>query len=204
MESVQHESVERFPGAAGRTTGVVSLAVGALLLAAGVWEPSARFAPWVLAAIVVAMTLAWAANLRPALWVEDGDVLVLRGMFDTVRVPLAGIEELHVRQVLAVRAGGRRVVSAAVGRSRRTITRTAPTVPGERLDHSSPDRIDYPVYVESRLWELAADARRRAGLTHHSEEQYALGALVERRWDPLPLAVVGVAVLGLVLALLLG
>lgn len=204
MNEAQSQQVERLPGAAGRVTGVLSLVAGAVLLAIGTLEPTSRFAPWMLGAIVLAMVLAWAAMLRPALWVLDEETLVMRGMLDTVHVPLAGIDEVNVRQVLAVRAGGRRFVSAAVGRSRRTITRPAalPDATAE-LDQSK-GRVEHGVFVEHRLRELVRSAHRRGGFDEFSEEHEAAAARAERRWDALPLGLLGAAGLALVLAIVLG
>ena len=67
------------------------------------------------AALVVGVVV-WCAMLRPRLWVTTSDV-VMRNMFSTVRVPLAAIEQITVRQVVAVRAGDKRYVSPAVGKS---------------------------------------------------------------------------------------
>ena len=75
------------------------------------------------AGAVLAAVLAWASMLRPALWVA-GEHLVMRNMLETVHVPLAAIEQLAVRQVLAVRAGDKRYVSTVVGRPWRKAVRT--------------------------------------------------------------------------------
>ena len=75
-----------------------------------------------IAGAVLAAVLAWASMLRPALWATP-DHLVMRNMLETVHVPLAAIEQLAVRQVLAVRAGDRRYVSTVVGRPLRKAMR---------------------------------------------------------------------------------
>ncbi|MGN0063211.1 MAG: hypothetical protein ACI379_03125 [Nocardioides sp.] len=204
MNEAESQHVERFPTTAGRVTGVLTLFVGVVLLVIGTVDPDYRFAPWALAAIVLAMVLAWAAMLRPALWVVDEETLVLRGMLDTAHVPLAGIDEVNVRQVLAVRAGRRRFVSAAVGRSRRTITRPASLKDASAESAEQHGRVEYGLFVETRLRELVAAAHRRGGFDPFSEEHDEASARAVRRWDALPLGLLGAACSGLVLALLLG
>ena len=70
--------------------------------------------------------LSYAALLRPAVRV-DSDALVLRNMLDTNVVPLAAIDEVAVRQVLAVRADEKRYVSPAIGTRSSAPSVRAPT-----------------------------------------------------------------------------
>ena len=87
--------------------------------------------------------VSYAALLRPAVRVEKG-TLVLRNMLDTNVVPLAAVEEVAVRQVLAVRAEEKRYVSPAIGHSfMRTIR---PKVARDGRWRSS-----YPDYVRDRI-----------------------------------------------------
>ena len=60
----------------------------------------------------------YTSTVRPRVLVQ-GRELVLRNMLTTVYIPLAAIEEIAVRQVLAVRVGGKRYVCAGVGRTLR-------------------------------------------------------------------------------------
>jgi hypothetical protein len=111
--------------------------------------------------------------LRPRVWATESD-LVLRNMLDTVRIPLAAIESVAVRQVLAVGAGDARYVSPAIGQSwRRTVKagRGATRKPAE----------SYPFFVEERIGRLAQDARARLGVRRYSAEQAALAEGVRRQ-----------------------
>ena len=57
----------------------------------------------------------YTSTVRPRVLVQARE-LVLRNMLSTVHIPLASIDEMAVRQVMAVRAGGKRYVCAGVGR----------------------------------------------------------------------------------------
>lgn len=186
--------VEEFRPTSGRVSGVLVQVVGAAMVVLGLADVNKEFAPWVIASFVLAMVLAWAAMLRPALRVE-GETLVVRGMFDTVRVPLAGIEEFTVRQVLALRAGGKRYVSPVVGRSRKRMT-LADHRPASTVQDTSPrheKHVDYADWVTERLDELTLAARERAGVRRGSEEQLALVPV--RRFDVLPVGLAAAALL---------
>jgi hypothetical protein len=150
-----HEYSEKFPPTSGRVMGVLAvlLCLGVMVLAIvdgeqGVGAPVAWGAAF--AAIV-----SYAALLRPAVRVEQG-TLVLRNMLDTNVVPLAAVEEVAVRQVLAVRAEEKRYVSPAIGHS--FVRTLRPRVsPGGQLE------ISYPDYVRDRILSLSDGARRRLG-----------------------------------------
>jgi len=188
-----HAPVEEFRPTSGRISGVLVQVVGVAMVVLGLTDVNREFAPWVIASFVLAMVLAWAAMLRPALRVE-GETLVMRGMFDTVRVPLAGIEEFTVRQVLALRAGGRRYVSPVVGRSRRRMTLADHRPASDAPAGSRPEtQVDYADWVTQRLDELTLRARERAGVRRGSEEQLALVPV--RRLDPLPVGLASAALL---------
>lgn len=190
---------ERFPATGSRGLGVAMVLLAAGLLALAVAERDESWARTTALVGVVLGATAWASMLRPALKVDD-DALVMRNMVDTVRVPLAAIEQVAVRQVLAVRAGDKRYLSPVVGRSRRQLTRAErasgkaePPVPGG----------DYTDVVEQRIRALAEDARAARGIRLMSEEQVALARGVRRHWDwptiallvvPLVLLVVSMAV----------
>ena len=99
--------------------------------------------------------VSYAALLRPRVRV-DSDALVLRNMIDTNVVPLAAIDEVAVRQVLAIRVDEKRYVSPAIGTSFfRTIR--------PRTDRSGVAELTYPEYVRDRIMHLADGARRRSG-----------------------------------------
>ena len=107
---------EKFPPTSGRVMGVLavllSLSVMVLAIVDGEQGLGAPVA-WGAAFFAI---VAYAALLRPAVRVEKG-TLVLRNMLDTNVVPLAAVEEVAVRQVLAVRAEEKRYVSPAIGHS---------------------------------------------------------------------------------------
>ncbi len=184
------DEVERFSATNGRITGVLTVVVCAVMAGAGVVEGPDNFAPWVTGMFVVVGVLAWASMLRPALWVTSTD-LVMRGMVTTLSLPLAGIEELALRQMLAVRVGDKRYVSSVVGRSwRRLVVRPRPGKEPKSAE------VDYPTYVEDRIRDLAIQARERAGIRRGSAEQVALRA--QRSIDLAPIAALGAGVVLLI------
>ena len=115
--------------------------------------------------------LVWSSMLRPRVWATESD-LVMRNMLDTVRIPLAAIESVVVRQVLAVGAGDARYVSPAIGHTLRQTFKASHGAPRKPATES------YPVFVEERICQLAEDARARLGVRRYSDEQVALA---ERR-----------------------
>ena len=58
----------------------------------------------------------------------------MRNMLETIQIRLVAVEELAVRQVLAVRAADRRWVSTAVGRSLRKTMTSGRRAPAEGTD----------------------------------------------------------------------
>ncbi|WP_426247083.1 hypothetical protein [Nocardioides sp. LHG3406-4] len=190
--------VERFPATGGRVTGILIVIAGAAVAVLAVAE---RDESWALPVGLAGLTLgamAWASMLRPALLV-DGDFLVMRNMVDTVHVPLAAIELIAVRQVLAVRAGEKRYVSPVIGKSRRKLTRAERAA---RSEQSKQGEMDYTAFVEERIRILAEDARAERGVTMLSDEQQALAADVRRDWDWPVIALVTVPLVLFVLSLL--
>jgi len=145
--------------------------------------------------------LGWASMLSPRLSVTADD-LVMRNMVETVRVPLAAIEGLAVRQVLAVRAGDRRFVSTAVGKSWRKAM--VGDKPSTRKDADMPiTEIDYVDYVEQEIRNRMERARAAAGIRLLSDEQLALAAGIRREPAWLPITLILASVLGLVASILL-
>jgi hypothetical protein len=190
---VAEEVVESFRPTSGRITGSLALAIVAAIVAIGVFDRENGFPPYVVWAALFAGVVAWAAMLRPRLW-ATGSHLVMRNMLSTTSIPLAAIEQIAVRQVLAVRAG-ERYVSTAVGKTWRQTTRT------DRKAKKPDAAPSYPVFVEDRLHQLAEEARARAGVGLMSEEQVALASGVRREWAWAEIAALVVTVLGFVLAL---
>lgn len=169
------EPVERFHPTSGRIMGTIALVLVAAVVVIGVLDREHGFPmPVVLGAVVFGI-LVWAAMLRPRVW-ATGDDLVMRNMLNTAHIPLAAIEQVAVRQVLAVSAGERRFVSPAIGRSFRQ------TVKSNRKGPQPTATESYPVFVEERISQLADDARTQRGVRRFSEEQVALGADVRTTW----------------------
>ena len=182
--------VERF-ASVGRVTGAVGLVVVVAIVAIAIVDPGSIPLVVVAGTVVVGLLL-WASTLRPQVYVTDGD-LVLRNMLETIRIPLASIDEVAVRQVLAVRVGERRFVSPAVGRSVRQVLKTARTSrPGDEtrpafgptLGGASPAQMDpgipYADFVEHRLRDLIEFDRTNRAIRARSAEVDALAAQVRR------------------------
>ena len=83
-------------------------------------------------------------------------------MVDTVRVPLAAVEEVVVRQVLAVRVGDKRYTSPAVGRSRRSLGREGVQTGDDAVSRAADQA--FGLFVQERIRERAKDERRRLGI----------------------------------------
>ena len=204
MARLQHDSttpVERFHATSGRATGWMTVGVAAAVVLAGLVYLDDGFPDWVIGAALLVGVVAWAAMLRPALWATD-EHLVMRNLAETVHIRLAAVEEMAVRQVLAVRAADRRWVSTVVGRSWRKaiVARRTSNASGEATPL---DGMPYADFVESRLHDLVDGARTAAGVRPGSTEQLALPDAVRREpaWLPLGLIVVSAVVLVVTLIL---
>lgn len=212
------DHVEKFAATGGRLLGVIALLLGALVLVVWVFDRDA-VAPWFVALAVFWIVASWAAFLRPRLSVEHGR-LVLRGMLDTVRIPLRLVDSVAVRQVTAVGVGGKRYVSPAVGRSRRDLSRQD-SAPGRsqgssqgtlvfggvwKLAAEERDRQhnvgaqggSYGLFVQERVLTLSKDARRTPLAEGEPEER------VERTWAWPEIAALAVSAVAVVLAAVLG
>jgi hypothetical protein len=208
------QPVERFHATSGQVTGVVALVVaGAVVVVGLVYGESGYSVSVVLGAVLFGL-LTWVVMLRPRVWATD-EHLVMRNILRTEWIPLAAIEQVAVRQVLAVRAGDRRFVSPAIGKSRRQIARPAGgnnLLPGPPLGRGSSGpastgeakesaTTSYPVFVEERISHLAAEARTRQGVQSASAEQAALAADVRRAWAWPEIAALVAAAVALVVSL---
>lgn len=195
------DQVERFHSTGGRVTGALGVLIAAVVAVLAVVDGENGVAPAVSTGAVLGGLLTWASMLRPGLWVT-GSELVMRNMLETVHLPLAAIEAVVVRQVLAVRAGDRRYVSTVVGKSRRKTLR-ASAAPADRPTGERPlSELSYPDYVEQRLRQRVDDARAAAGVSRGSAEQLALAGGVRREPAWLPIGLIGAASLALVVTLL--
>ncbi|MBZ5741351.1 hypothetical protein [Nocardioides mangrovi] len=183
---------ERFPPTSGRIIGWLGVVTTAVIFVAAVvaWSPDTALGVALLAAL--GGVLSWASLLRPAVW-ATGDELVLRGMFQTDRIPLAAVDRVVITQVLAVWAGDKRYVSPAIGHSARDVI-YARRRPGG-LEQQGMDELQaqasaisagargaYQAHVEERIRHLADEARTRAGVRRGSPEQEALASGVRRTW----------------------
>jgi hypothetical protein len=187
---MQQQPVERFDPTSGRVTAVLVLVLAGVVVVAGTVDAGSVPLP-VLAGAVLAAVLAWASMLRPALWATT-EHLVMRNMLETVHVPLAAIEQLAVRQVLALKVGEKRYVSTVVGRPLRKAKRTGRTGKAPVEEATPAPGLPYADFVEQRLHQLMAEARTAAGVESLSDEQLALAADVRREpaWVPIGLTVV--------------
>ena len=176
-EREPEQVVEEFVPTSGKVTGVIGLLIAAGVVVVGLVDREQGFPPVVIGIALLAGALIWATMLRPRMW-ATGEHLVMRNALSTTRIPLAAIEQIAVRQVVSVRAGERRYVSPAVGKSWRQSLLASRGRARTTAQGSTP----YPVFVEERLHQLADDARRDAGVAPLSDEQLALAAGVRREW----------------------
>jgi len=198
-EAAPGEVTERFRPTSGRVTGVLALVAVAAVVVLGVVE---GFPAPVVAGAVLVGVLAWASMLKPRVLVADRR-LVLRNMLETTSIPLAAIEELAVRQVLAVRVGERRFVSPAVGRSwRNTLKSSRRPAPGDGDGDAQRKDPAYADVVEARIRQLVDDDRAQRGIRRYSPEADALAAEVRRTPAWLEIGLLGAALLAFLVTLL--
>lgn len=203
MSSTGDRGVEHFPATSGRVLGWLGVAVAVAVAVSALLMEGVGGLEWVVGAVLAALVV-YAAMLRPRVSLAEAPGgrghLVLRGMTDTVHVPLAAIEEIAVRTVLAVRAGERRFVSSAVGHPWRKVTRVSAAEADARRE-IVPD-MKPADYVEERIRAALDDARRDSGISPWSAEadEIAAGIRRERAWW-LVAAMVGLLVLLVVLIL---
>lgn len=194
---MSEEPVERFQPTGGRIFGVLALVLALVLIVLGLLNRDDGFPMSVVAAALAGAVLAWAAMLRPRVWVTPDD-LVLRNMLHTAWIPLVAIEQVAVRQVLVVSAGEKRYVSPAVGRTwRKAISSRGPSGATGAAELAA----SYPDFVEDRISRLAEDARARAGVRLLSDEQLALAGGVRRAWAWPEVAALTASVILLILTL---
>ncbi|WP_182524362.1 hypothetical protein [Nocardioides dongkuii] len=182
--------------------GVLGLLVALVLAVAGAVDGPDGLPAEVVAAALVGAVLVWATMLKPGVAVE-GRLLVLRNSFETVRIPLAAVEELAVRQVLAVRVGKRRFVSPALGRSLRQVVKGGSAPRPDAAGAAALATKSYPDYVEDRLRRLVDDARAMEGVARFSPEQEDLARQVRREPAWLEIGLLTGTVVAFVAALVL-
>ena len=189
LQDDHDEVVERFHPTSGRATGWMTVVLAAVVVVAGVAYADDGFPLWVAALGLLVGILAWAAMLRPALWATQ-EHLVMRNLTETVHIRLAAVEEMAVRQVLAVRAADRRFVSTVVGRTwRKTLqSRHRPGGLADAEVIAPTEGMHYADFVENRLFDLVEKARSRTGVRPGSPDQLDLPDAVRR--EPAWLAIV--------------
>lgn len=207
VEQVAGPVVERFAASSGRVLGSVAAGVG-LLLAGGVLltDPTKD---WGLLLFGVTMALlAYVVLIRPAVIAHQHGV-VLRNMVRDTYVPWARIERVRVLQSLQVVTEQATYTGFGVTRSTRSMVKASrsrlrpPGAAGFGAggllargfpvgDQSTQTGTSYQTYVESRVEELAGNARKR------SEPGQPVVT-----WAPLPLAALVGAVACVVLMFLL-
>ncbi|MGA8258031.1 MAG: hypothetical protein WB767_15800 [Nocardioides sp.] len=189
MQPDKSAEVERFSPTHGRVLGTVMLVLCLVVSLTAVLDRDGGIdsVPWWLVALMAFIaTLAWASMLRPGLAIA-GESLVMRNMLETVTIPLAGIEEIASRQVLAVRVGEKKFLCSAISRSRRELNpRTRPTrdvFTNVALPSGTAGGMEasYAVLVENRVRAAAKEARDQRGLAIRSDAQAELLAEVVRR-----------------------
>ena len=185
-------TVEKFAPNGGTVIAVIGgLVVLAVVLSAGpsTWTRSrCGCRRWPCSAA----SLLYTSTVRPRVLVQGRD-LVLRNMLSTVHIPLAAIEEIAVRQVMAVRAGGKRYVCAGVGRPLRQAMKGSAMQRareqmgglGGEIAQRGPTQcaragMNYADYVEIRIQELVNKDRARRGVKRYSPEADELARQVRR------------------------
>lgn len=195
MPEELHDEI-RFRPTSGRILGSVAVIGGVVVLAIAILDPGSVPAP-LAAGVALFAVLAWASMLWPRVSLTADD-LVLRTMVEHQRLPLAAIEDLAVRQVMAVRVGDKRYVSSALGRPLRKAIRG-----GKPADDEKPaGEVEYVDHVELQIRDRMEQARAAAGVGLLSDEQLALAAGVRREPAWLPIGLIAVAVLALVVAVI--
>ena len=175
------ERVERFTSWGSRALGGLGLALVALVLVLGIPAVDHTYPPVVYACCGLAAVGIWVTLVRPSVAVV-GDRLVLRNPLSTVRVPLAAIEQVVVRQWLAVSAGDQRFTCSGVGRSMWQARRDDQRGGVDGVTGTEIGRLSYGAIVERRIDKLAEDARARQGVERYSDEQQVLARETQKDW----------------------
>jgi hypothetical protein len=179
-------AVEKFAPNGGTVMAVVAGLVALAFVLAWIVDIH-RVALWVPALAVLGAVIVWMSTVRPRVWVKDHE-LVLRNMLSTWYLPLASIDEVAVRQVMAVRAGGQRYVCAGVGRSLRSALKGSSAerarqqlggLRGELANVPEPG-MNYADFVEIRVQELINEDRMRRGVKKWSPEADELAKQARR------------------------
>jgi hypothetical protein len=190
-------TVEKFAPNGGTVIAVLGAVVILGFLVGWAVEPD-EVPLWVPGATLLGGVVLYTSTVRPRVLVV-GHELVLRNMLSTAYIPLAAIEELAVRQVLAVKAGDKRYVCAGVGRSLRqamkgsAVQRAREDMGGLRGEIAAVREpgMNYADFVEIRIQELVNEDRARRGIAKFSPEADELAEQARREpaWPEIALLV---------------
>lgn len=203
-------AVEKFAPNGGTVTAVVAGLVALAFILAWAIDIH-RVALWVPALALLGGAIVWMSTVRPRVRVENNE-LVLQNMVTTTYLPLASIEEVAVRQVMAVRAGGQRYVCSGVGRSMRSALKGSSVeharqqvggLRGELAKVPEPG-MHYADFVELRVRELINEDRMRRGVKRYSPEADELAKQVRREPSWPAIGVLAVVAVLLVVGVIVG
>jgi hypothetical protein len=176
IEQTAGPVVERFASSSGRVLGFVGAGAGLLIAGAVVLSSGAR--EWGLLFFGITMALlAYVVLIRPVVIAHEYGV-VLRNMLRDTYVPWTCIERARVLQTLHVVTDQGTYQGLGVSRSRRSMakaSRSALRSPassaypggsvlggGVRNVDETPGGTSYQTYVESRIEDLAVNARKKS------------------------------------------
>jgi hypothetical protein len=165
--------VERFRPTSGGVVGYLSLAVIAGLLLYLALSVHTMVGLRIFTGLLFLGVLVWVTQLRPRATVYP-DRLELRNSLRDATVPLVLIDEVSVRRMLTVWVGEETYVCIGIGTPLRKMVKSKSRGPSsllgwdrleaytERATPLRPDQsaMSYQEFVEGRLTDLVADARR--------------------------------------------
>lgn len=173
IEADDPRPVERFKPTSGMFVGWAGIAIAAaVVVSVLLTERSALGLKFALGAAFFGV-LSWATQLRPRATVYPRHV-VLRNTVRDAHVPLVQVDEVSMRQFLAVHVGEERYVCIGIGSSRRQEMRARRrrdvssgmsrlselTVKAERASYDE-RAVSYPDFVAGRLEDLVDRAKRQ-------------------------------------------
>lgn len=164
--------VERFKPTSGMFVGWAGVAVAAVMVVSVLLTERSMLGLKLALGAVFFGVLIWATQLRPRATVYPRHV-VLRNTVRDAHVPLVDIDEVSMRQFLAVHVGEKRFVCIGIGSSRRQEMRARRrrdvgsgmsrlselTVKAERASYDA-RAVSYPDFVAGRIEELVDQAKR--------------------------------------------
>jgi hypothetical protein len=146
--------VEKFHSSGNRILGAlgigIALAFGVVLASDGLQGRDGL----IICLLGIAAVLVWTAMVRPQLRLS-GDRLFIRDMLTRSSFSLAALDAVETRQVVVLKAGGRKFISAAVSKSLYAVLKDNRGVVR--------DPKAYPNFVENRIWSRAEDERAKLG-----------------------------------------